>query len=738
MIFPTSILALLPLQPFVAVGFASPMLALTGVLLASIPIIIHILNRRRYKVHRWAAMEYLMEAMRRNRKRLKFEHWILMVLRCCAVALAGLALARPMGCAQSATGRMLGQSSRLNVIIIDNAASMAWQSNRGDTRTNLDRARKLAGELVQRMTSSHDAICIIPAAEGETSAVSRTPTYDLDAASRNVAQIPQRFSRVDLPAALQQALEVAKENGALVNRRLYIITDSTRHVWQSPASAEAIKRLGPELAGLYQIAHIDVGEKGMVHTSVQDVRVLGNVAMTSMPVDLAAQVRSYGGGSTHSLIWQSGPKMLGLSANLHIDADTPEQTLPQIAFAEEGPAAVTVKLDPPDRLPEDNELSLAIAVRNKVNVLVAEGDRGSTALESPAAFIQLALAPAGEGGNAAGTASPAKVEVVGELDLVNRVLSNEQAVILAAVSRPTPQLARQLKVYVQGGGTLIIFMGEGVNVEAYNQSLLTEGLLPGKILSLATLSEGQEPFRFDFKPQGSLHGLLHVFKGEEKSGLGTTRIWTYARVQPDARLFPQRVLDLVGGDPAITLTQLGSGRIVFFATSADTRWTTLPAKPAFVALLNEILLGTVDPENAWMNLRAGARLDVPRRIAGTNTPRLSDPSGHGLSLEPADASRPASAYVSEPLHRPGLYRLQLDGKTYPIAVRFPQEEADVTRVDAGAIRQALGDVPMEQGEDRLPASVLVDRDKNDFGWPLLVAVMILLASEAFLAMWFRK
>src|SRR5690242_1172044 len=89
--------------------FVSPWFAVAGAALASIPIIIHILNRRRFKVVRWAAMEYLLQAMRKNRRRLKFEQWLLLAMRCMLIFLMGLALARPLGCDNSTIAALGGQ-----------------------------------------------------------------------------------------------------------------------------------------------------------------------------------------------------------------------------------------------------------------------------------------------------------------------------------------------------------------------------------------------------------------------------------------------------------------------------------------------------------------------------------------------------------------------------------------------------------------------------------------------------
>src|SRR2546426_8553264 len=83
-----------------AAGFVTPWFFAAGLLLASVPIIIHILNRRRFKIVNWAAMEFLLRAMRKNRRRLRFEQWLLLAVRCCVLLLLGIALARPVACNQ--------------------------------------------------------------------------------------------------------------------------------------------------------------------------------------------------------------------------------------------------------------------------------------------------------------------------------------------------------------------------------------------------------------------------------------------------------------------------------------------------------------------------------------------------------------------------------------------------------------------------------------------------------------
>src|SRR5437763_9644893 len=110
--------------PIIAIGFVTPAFAIAGVALAAVPIIIHILNRRRYRTVQWAAMDFLLRAMKKNRRRLRFEHWLLLAVRCCVLGLLGLALARPLACDQKSLAG-LSTRSGLHVLVIDNSYSMA-------------------------------------------------------------------------------------------------------------------------------------------------------------------------------------------------------------------------------------------------------------------------------------------------------------------------------------------------------------------------------------------------------------------------------------------------------------------------------------------------------------------------------------------------------------------------------------------------------------------------------------
>src|SRR4051812_21758909 len=152
------------LPNILAAFFVSPWFAVAGTVLASIPIIIHILNRRRFKTVRWAAMEYLLQAMRKNRRKLKFEHWLLMAMRCLLLLMMGLALARPNSCENSTGASVGGRRTALHVFVIDNSYSMAYEpGGRPDAKSHLDQAKLMAKKMIDNMQGGSEEVMIITA-----------------------------------------------------------------------------------------------------------------------------------------------------------------------------------------------------------------------------------------------------------------------------------------------------------------------------------------------------------------------------------------------------------------------------------------------------------------------------------------------------------------------------------------------------------------------------------------------
>ena len=128
-------------------AFLSP--ALLGFLaLASVPIIIHLLNRRRFMRVDWAPMKYLKLTIKTNRRRLRIEQLLLLLLRTVAIIVLIAAIARPV-LSSTGLGAWLGGRSRTSrIIVIDDSLSMGYQLDR---RSALEAAKAVVTELANKV-----------------------------------------------------------------------------------------------------------------------------------------------------------------------------------------------------------------------------------------------------------------------------------------------------------------------------------------------------------------------------------------------------------------------------------------------------------------------------------------------------------------------------------------------------------------------------------------------------------
>src|SRR5258708_25029935 len=119
---------------------------LWGLGLASSPLIIHLLFRRKFRRVEWAPMKYLKLTIQRNRRRIQIEQLLLLLARTLLILLLVCMVARPVVNA-AGIGRWLGGDTRTShILLLDDSLSMGLSSG---GRTAFDRAVELAVQGVE-------------------------------------------------------------------------------------------------------------------------------------------------------------------------------------------------------------------------------------------------------------------------------------------------------------------------------------------------------------------------------------------------------------------------------------------------------------------------------------------------------------------------------------------------------------------------------------------------------------
>ena len=115
-------------------SFLNPLM-LIGISAIAVPLIIHFLNRRKFKKVMWAAMKFVKISVDQNQRRMRLEDLILLLIRCALLALLAFSLARPA--LKNSTTDVLGQAKVTSVVVLDNSYSMDLRGR--DVKPHLSR-----------------------------------------------------------------------------------------------------------------------------------------------------------------------------------------------------------------------------------------------------------------------------------------------------------------------------------------------------------------------------------------------------------------------------------------------------------------------------------------------------------------------------------------------------------------------------------------------------------------------
>ncbi|MDO8632784.1 MAG: VWA domain-containing protein, partial [Phycisphaerales bacterium] len=756
---------LLQTLPFVHPGLAWAALA-TGL----IPILVHLINRRRYRRVPWAAMSFLLAANRRSAKRMRIEQLLLMAVRILVMLLAGLAVARPYLPDSRLAG--LGSSRVHRILLLDNSLSM--QAKRPDGLTRFDAAGTAANRLIASFPPT-DGISMVTLADPSQAVIAHA-AYDRRFVKDQVAAMRPTQRGTDVVGALNAALRIVRESDAPVgNRVVYVISDFPVSLWQSdsPQSPTAAARKAAELADAL----------GNPATNLHFVRVDpgtgDNVAVTgvspetpliglNVPARFAIEVTNFGPTSVRGLTLQArldGPIVRRVSLPKLAPGETTRASV-STEFSAPGTKVIEARLSTSteDTLAADDVRHLSIEVRESTPVLLVDGRPGSRLLEGQAGYLATALAPRAEAAALHPTpasfgrrrATLVEPKIISEPELGGEVLSHYDVVALCNVPHLSYEKWVDLESFVSAGGGLLVCLGDLVSADNYNRFGFAggKGLLPGRIgrppESLAHAAE-----RLGIKLDARPHPIFADFAGHPTSGLFLARVDRYLPISLD----PQRgevILRYTNDAPAMLSASFGSGRVMVWTTTADMEWNNLPGKGDYVAVMLGVVASLAPGHGEHRNLTVGDTLREPlspaessmtlRMTAGSSP--ASEPSVVPLAASPrvGDAEQPlapptrgpTSALLAAefgPLETAQVLTLSIGGSTRFFAVNTDRGESDLRAADGAALVAAAGRSINLMTEDEGAEASVAGRS-TELSSMLFLVLLALLLGEPWLARWF--
>ncbi|MEC8507491.1 MAG: BatA domain-containing protein, partial [Planctomycetota bacterium] len=252
------------------------MLAL-GALAISVPIIIHLLNRRRFKEVDWAAMEFLLDAEQKNKKRVRLEHLILLLLRCLTMLLIGTLIARPFLPSNLSTALFDTQQYERILLLDDSLSTQARSGN----RKSFDLAKEQLVEMIQSLSANDtdDSVTLLLMSRPEDPIISARPVNSetLQAWIDEINELTPTDLSIDLPESLREIeryVEVPRQD---VNRVVYVLSDLLENEWgpdqddadsKTVAPHEQLNEIAEKVAGVFLV---DMGVEQSENLSIDSV-----------------------------------------------------------------------------------------------------------------------------------------------------------------------------------------------------------------------------------------------------------------------------------------------------------------------------------------------------------------------------------------------------------------------------------------------------------------------------------
>jgi hypothetical protein len=468
---------------------------LAGLAALAVPPLIHLLNRRRYAVVDWGAMQFL-QLGQASRRRVFLEELLLMLLRMGLIALLVFALAGPF-VTSTTLARMAPEGNRDLALVFDGSFSMGSLDRNGATPH--DAAREWALALLDDLAPG-DAVAVFQARETVLPVVAE-PSRDLRRVREEIAKLPPPSGGCDWRPAVKAAHD-ALAAGDRPRRDIVLLTDGQKYGWADPEGLFRWRLLAGELAAARSRDNGPPPRLWVVNVAPDRKGDLPNWALaplrSSRPVvpvgrevsfQTALDVRHQRGGYAppHRIRLEvDGRPVRDLAPPASAQLQDGGGVVPfafSHRFSTPGSHLVSVLLepDPPpeqrppgyeprDQLPGDNRQDFAFEVVRSLPVLLVDGG-GSTD------YLRAALAPAGE------TNPAVEVRVVGWRDFDPALLepssgtgpSRPRVVVLSDVPSLNDAQQEALTQFLADGGGVLIAPGGRANAASYNGPLHRDG-----------------------------------------------------------------------------------------------------------------------------------------------------------------------------------------------------------------------------------------------------------------------
>lgn len=568
--------------------FLNPTILL-GLLAASVPILIHLLNLQKLKKIEFSTLAFLKELQKTKIRKIKLKQWILLLLRVLIILLLVAAFARPT--LESITlGGASSAAKTTAVFVIDNSFSMSVVADNG---SYINQAKTILKSIVSDFE------------EGDDISIIASSSYDFNkktelTRAQSINTIDE-INTTDISGNLLEALAEASdiiETSDNFNKEIYLISDFQKSEFTDNLLSSFSDKLKNANTKLYTI---NLSAKEITNLAITDFQVNNQIFEVNKPIEFTANVTNYTNQPISNSIvslFIAGKREAQQSVSL--PANQSKEVSFNANLNSAGLLETFLELDEDDIL-QDNKRYLAINVPENISVLVL------SQFEEDTRFIELVLSGNSFIDNVSLTKK--KIRQISSIDFA------EYNIVVLCGAEDNLNSSR-LESYINSGGSLILFPSSNQNLSAF--SLLCTNLnipKPVRILDDNTKqSTALNIEEIDFN-----HPIfLNLFENESKKEIDSPEIYKSLEYTTEGK--GKSILTLNNNSSFLSEFIVGEGKIFLFNITPNLSSSNFPLKGIFAPLISKLVSYLSTKSESNKNHIAGDALHV--HLSGKHFPRL--------------------------------------------------------------------------------------------------------------------
>lgn len=674
---------------------------LPALALAILPIIIHLMNRKKTRLVPFSSLMFLKSLQKHKMRRLKIRQIVLLALRCLILLLAVLAFTRPVSVAGD-RGDIAGHHPTSVVLIVDNSMSAGYVSDRGPA---IDRIKNRTLEILDFLKEGDEAV-VLSVRDAEP----MTFSGNLSELKARVRSMSPRHARLDMADAFHRAVALLK-SARHPNREVYVLSDM-----QAVSFAKERMPFYDETLVRPVFVSFEASDAG--HTSLRQVAVVSRIPERQKPLRLEATVRQDGPSRGDNLLalFLDGRRVGQTPVVMENGPD--EKTLTFAAASSRAGFVNGYAELEDDPLMADNRYYFHTYVPSDIRVLLVGVPGRETEI------LRLALAPSED------FVSPIRVSRVVPSQFLSAHDADYDVIVFAGVVSFSESDIQRLAAFTKRGGGLVVWPGPGADVSSYGHLMNRLGM--GVTAGTVTMRESALMFERVDGSHPVLSGLFQARVQEES--VESPRVSQYVKVIPSATAVVP--ITLTDHSPFLVENRTGEGSVFFFATSVHSDWSDLALRGVFPALLHRCIqyLATSGRMGEG-TFRTEEAIEVTQKHVSAEGVVVTGPSGD--EILPKIRMAGSEAVLSLPgLPEPGHYIVRHRGKIVNVIdVNVPSEESELRSATASEMDAMFGadQYTIISENDSIEAYILQSRFGREWWKWLLGGVLILALVETVVA-----